>query len=109
MSGRAFEAAGIRSFVFAEGDGPPVVCLHGVPSRSFLYRKVLSLLAGRSIAFYFSGMGLAQRPTNFDYSWSGRAGWTAVRRLAGEKARTSAPGRGIANGCSRHRRPRRFK
>jgi hypothetical protein len=31
-AGRFFEAAGVRSFVLDEGQGEPVVCLHGVPS-----------------------------------------------------------------------------
>lgn len=73
-AGRTFEAAGVQSFVREEGDGPPVVCMHGVPSSSFLYRKVLPALAGhglRGIAFDLPGLGLADRPADFDYSWTG--------------------------------------
>ena len=79
-SGRAFEAGGVRSFVLEQGHGPPVICLHGVPSSSFLYRKLLPELAGqglRGVAFDFPGMGLAERPAEFDYSWSGLARWSA--------------------------------
>lgn len=53
--------------------------LHGVPVSSFLYRRVLPELAGkglRGVAFDFPGLGLADRPEGFDYSWSGLAGWT---------------------------------
>lgn len=77
-SGRTFRAAGVGSFVIDQGEGDPVICLHGVPSSSFLYRKVLPELAQRGlrgIAFDFPGMGLAERPTDFDYSWTGLTNW----------------------------------
>src|SRR6202165_4126884 len=80
LSGMTFEAGGVGSFVLERGDGAPVVCLHGVPASSFLYRKVLTELASqglRGVAFDFPGLGLAERPTDFDYSWSGLARWTA--------------------------------
>ena len=80
-SGRAFEAAGVGSFALDQGDGPAVVCLHGVPASSFLYRKVVRGLAGlglRGVAFDFPGLGLAGRPRDFDYTWSGLARWTAA-------------------------------
>jgi haloalkane dehalogenase len=73
-AGRHFEARGIRSFVREEGDGEPVVCLHGVPSSCFLYRKVIAELAARGlrgVAFDLPGLGLADRPREFDYSWTG--------------------------------------
>ena len=73
-AGRAFEAAGVRSFVLEEGSGPAVVCMHGVPSSSFLYRKLLPELAQRGmrgVAFDFPGLGLAERPESYDYTWSG--------------------------------------
>src|SRR6478672_10376142 len=67
------------SFVREQGDGAPVVLLHGVPTSSFLYRKVIPALAEqglRGVAFDFPGLGLAGRPSSFDYSWSGIASWT---------------------------------
>lgn len=79
-AGSRFMADAIRSFALDEGDGPPVVCLHGVPTSSFLYRKLVPELARRGlrgIAFDFPGTGLAGRPGLFDYSWSGLARWTA--------------------------------
>ena len=75
-AGRYFEAAGVRSFVREEGSGPAVVLVHGVPVSSYLYRRVIPLLAGRgfrAIAFDLPGLGLAERPEHFDYSWSGLA------------------------------------
>jgi haloalkane dehalogenase len=60
--------------VLDQGEAVPVVCLHGVPASSFLYRKVLPELAARGlrgIAFDLPGVGLAARPEGFDYSWTG--------------------------------------
>ncbi len=77
-AGRRFDAGGVRSFVRERGEGPNVVLLHGVPASSFLYRKVLPRLADqgmRGVAFDFPGLGLADRPERFDYSWSGLARW----------------------------------
>ena len=45
-----------------------------VPASSFLYRKVLRELAARAvrgIAFDLPGLGLADRPAAFDYTWTG--------------------------------------
>ena len=77
-AGRRFEAGGVRSFVREQGEGPNVVLLHGVPASSFLYRKVIPRLADqglRAVALDFPGLGLADRPRGFDYSWSGLARW----------------------------------
>jgi haloalkane dehalogenase len=73
-AGRDFSALGVGSFVREHGHGEPVVCLHGVPASSFLYRKLLPELAARGlrgIAFDLPGLGLADRPAGFDYTWTG--------------------------------------
>jgi haloalkane dehalogenase len=78
-AGREFEAGGVRSFVREQGDGDPVVLMHGIPVSSFLYRKVLPLLAERGlqgVAFDLPGLGLAERPAGLDYTWSGLGRWT---------------------------------
>lgn len=78
-AGRVFEAGGAIGFVRTQGRGADVVCLHGVPTSSFLYRKVLPVLADqglRGVAFDFPGLGLSERPKDFDYSWSGLSRWT---------------------------------
>src|SRR3954449_1080431 len=80
-AGREFEARGVRSFVREQGDGPPVVLMHGIPVSSFLYRKVLPLLAERGlrgVAFDLPGLGLAEKRAAFDYSWSGLGSWTGA-------------------------------
>jgi haloalkane dehalogenase len=77
-AGRRFQAGGVQSFVREQGRGTPVVLLHGVPTSSFLYRKVIPVVADqglRAVAFDFPGLGLADRPETFDYSWSGLARW----------------------------------
>jgi haloalkane dehalogenase len=81
VAGREFEAGGVRSFAREEGDGEPVVLMHGIPASSFLYRKVLPLLAERGlrgVAFDLPGLGLAARPRDFDYTWTGLGGWTGA-------------------------------
>jgi haloalkane dehalogenase len=78
-AGRRLDAAGVGSFVREDGEGEPVVLMHGVPVSSFVYRKLLPELAGRGlrgVAFDLPGLGLAGRPEGFDYSWSGLARWT---------------------------------
>ncbi|HEX6586256.1 MAG TPA: alpha/beta fold hydrolase [Solirubrobacterales bacterium] len=89
-AGRGFEAAGVRSFVREEGEGAAVVLLHGVPASCFLYRKLLSELSARDlhgVAFDFPGLGLAERPEDFDYTWSGLARWAGAAIDALEIAR----------------------
>lgn len=73
-AGRSFVADGVRSFVREDGQGDPVVCIHGVPTSSFLYRKVLAELASRGlreVAVDLPGLGLAPRPSSLDYTWTG--------------------------------------
>jgi pimeloyl-ACP methyl ester carboxylesterase len=80
-AGRAFDAAGVGSFLLEQGEGPAVVCVHGVPSSSFLYRKLLPELAQRGLrglAFDLPGLGLADRPEAFDYTWTGLGRWAAT-------------------------------
>lgn len=80
-AGREFEALGVRSFVLDEGAGDAVLCVHGVPASSFLYRKVISELAFRGlrgVAFDLPGLGLAARPQRFDYTWTGLGSFGAA-------------------------------
>ncbi len=80
-TGREFEAGGVRSFAVEQGEGDPVVLMHGIPVSSFVYRKVVPLLAEgglRGVAFDLPGLGLAERPDGFDYTWSGLGRWTGV-------------------------------
>lgn len=80
-AGSFFSAAGIRSFVRTEGEGEPVVLMHGLPASSFLYRKVLPELAARGyrgVAFDWPGLGLAERPTDFPYTFDALGAFCAA-------------------------------
>jgi pimeloyl-ACP methyl ester carboxylesterase len=73
-AGRSFTAAGVTSFVRSEGDGEPIVLMHGLPSSSYLYRKVIPALARRgfrALSFDLPGLGFAGRPTDFEYTFAG--------------------------------------
>jgi len=65
-------------FVREEGQGEPVLLLHGVPSSSFLYRKMLPELAShglRAISFDFPGVGLSDKPKDIAYDWHALSKW----------------------------------
>jgi haloalkane dehalogenase len=103
-AGRDFEAGGVRSFVREQGEGDPVVLVHGVPTCSYLWRKVLPGLADsgmRGVAFDLPGLGFAQRPQEFDYSWGGLARWTgeAVDALGIERCHLVVHDIGGPIGC----------
>src|SRR5215469_2352526 len=73
-AGETFTAGGVQSFLRAEGTGQPVVCVHGMLGSSFGYRKVLRELASRGlrgVAWDLPGFGLAERPRDYDYTWTG--------------------------------------
>jgi haloalkane dehalogenase len=61
---------GLRLHYLDEGQGDPVVCFHGEPTWSYLYRKMIPpLVAGghRVIAPDYAGFGRSDKPT--DRSW----------------------------------------
>ncbi len=77
-AGRYLDIDGQRIFVREEGGGPAVLLLHGVPSSSFLYRKMLPALAAqglRAITFDFPGIGLSDKPPDAAYDWHTLATW----------------------------------
>lgn len=53
-----------------EGDGPPVVLLHGNPTWSFYYRRLIAALRGehRVIAPDHMGCGLSDKPQRYPYT-----------------------------------------
>jgi haloalkane dehalogenase len=72
---RWFEAAGPRVHYVDEGKGRAVVMLHGNPTWSFLYRKVINELGNefRCIAVDYPGFGLSERPSGYGYTPSEHA------------------------------------
>jgi haloalkane dehalogenase len=65
-------------------DGPPVLLLHGEPSWSFLYRKIIAVLADaglRAIAPDLIGFGRSDKPAEIgDHSYARHVDW--LRTLA---------------------------
>jgi haloalkane dehalogenase len=63
-----FDAPSGRMHYLDEGEGPPVVLLHGNPTWSFLFRNVIPLLGGRrAIAPDLLGFGLSDKPRGYSY------------------------------------------
>jgi haloalkane dehalogenase len=60
-------------------DGPVVLCLHGEPTWSFLYRKVMRVLADggcRAVAFDLVGFGRSDKPADVaDYTYARHVEW----------------------------------
>jgi len=63
------EQDGLRMHYLDEGEGKPVLLLHGEPTWSFLYRKVIPELVGgsRCLAPDYFGFGRSDKPT--DSGW----------------------------------------
>ena len=63
------ELAGLRMHYLDEGQGSPIVLVHGEPTWAFLYRKMIPELSsvGRVIAPDFIGFGRSDKPT--DRGW----------------------------------------
>jgi haloalkane dehalogenase len=62
------EIKGMRVHYVDEGKGDPILCLHGEPSWSYLYRKMIPLFAKeqRAIAMDFIGFGKSDKYTERD-------------------------------------------
>lgn len=58
--------------VVDEGEGAPILLLHGEPTSSFLWRKVIPKLPGRKVAPDLIGFGESDKPTD--------AGWYSYDR-----------------------------
>ncbi|REG92614.1 alpha/beta fold hydrolase [Algoriphagus antarcticus] len=72
-NGKYVTIEGIKTFYLDAGTGPVVFCIHGVPTSSFLYRKVVDQLQKkglRAIAIDLPGLGLSDKPEDFDYIFS---------------------------------------
>ncbi len=70
---------GLRMAFVDEGSGPTVLLLHGEPSWSFLWRKVIPVLLDggcRVVAPDLIGFGRSDKPTAMeDYSYAGHVEW----------------------------------
>lgn len=71
LPGYSFEPSYIqvndtRIHYIEEGEGDPILCLHGEPSWCYLYRKMIPILskAGRAMAMDFVGFGRSDKYTD---------------------------------------------
>lgn len=67
---RYVKAAGANVHYVDEGDGPPLLLLHGNPTWSFLYREVIKGLRDRyrCIAVDYPGFGLSTAPGGYGFT-----------------------------------------
>ena len=82
---RYLDQDGLRMHYLDEGDGPAVLLLHGEPTWSYLYRKIIPELtpAARAIAPDYFGFGRSDKPLQLeDYSYDFHFG--SIARLADE-------------------------
>jgi haloalkane dehalogenase len=69
---RYVEQNGLRMHFVDEGDGSPVLLLHGEPTWAFLYRRMIPTIArvARAVAPDYFGFGRSDKPTRIeDYSY----------------------------------------
>lgn len=69
FGGRRFATADGMMHYLDEGTGNPVLFVHGTPTWSFLYRRLISRLSGthRAIAVDHLGFGLSEKPASAPY------------------------------------------
>lgn len=82
---RYLDQDGLRMHFVEEGEGEPLLLLHGEPTWAFLYRKLIPPLAvaGRVIAPDYFGFGRSDKPTQIeDYSYDFH--YRSIERLAEE-------------------------
>jgi haloalkane dehalogenase len=78
---RYVDVAGMRMHYVDEGtaDGPPVLMLHGEPSWSYLYRKMIPIIAAaglRAVAPDLFGFGRSDKPASQDdYTYEAHVRW----------------------------------
>ena len=70
FASRWFDATVGRVHYIDEGEGPPILLLHGNPTWSFLYRGIVIRLRRRfrCIAPDYPGFGLSEHPEDYDYT-----------------------------------------
>ncbi|HZQ34932.1 MAG TPA: haloalkane dehalogenase [Dehalococcoidia bacterium] len=75
---RSIEVEGLRMAYVEAGEGDPILCLHGEPTWSYLYRRMIPALAtaGRVIAPDLIGFGRSDKPVAQNaYSYRAHVRW----------------------------------
>lgn len=69
FASHSLDLDGVRYHYLDEGQGPPLVLVHGNPTWSFYWREVIAALRGRYrvIAPDHIGCGLSDKPANYEY------------------------------------------
>jgi haloalkane dehalogenase len=82
---RYLEQDGLRMHYLDEGSGDPVLCLHGEPTWSFLYRKMIPRLSSvaRVVAPDYFGFGRSDKPAEVGWYTFDRH-YASIRRLVDE-------------------------
>ena len=75
----AGDGSQLRMHYVDEGEGELILCLHGQPSWSYLYRKMIPILTAagyRVVAPDLVGFGKSDKPVNrADYTYANHVGW----------------------------------
>jgi len=68
--GRFVRARGMDVFVREDGEGAPLLVLHGMPSSGYDFKAVWPALAARRrvVALDFPGFGFSEKPASYSYS-----------------------------------------
>lgn len=67
---RFFEGAGFRQHYVDEGEGEPIVCLHGEPTWGYLYRNMIGPLAAHNRVVVPDHMGFGKSATPQDRTYT---------------------------------------
>jgi haloalkane dehalogenase len=77
------DIGGLQMHYLDEGDGDPVLLLHGEPTWSFLWRKIIPALPGRKVAPDLIGFGKSDKPAETGwYSYDRHV--ASIERLVAE-------------------------
>jgi haloalkane dehalogenase len=72
FTGRYVKVKGHNIHYIEEGNGQPVLFIHGNPTSSYVYRNVIPAVAEatnrRCLAIDLLGFGKSDKPTNIDYT-----------------------------------------
>jgi haloalkane dehalogenase len=109
------EADGQRIHYVDEGppSAAPVLMLHGEPSWSYLYRKMIPVFVSaglRAVAPDLVGFGRSDKPANReDYTYQGHVNWTArfIQKLDLRGINPGVPGLGRSDRTARRSRASR--
>lgn len=78
MSTRELVVAGVRTRLLSEGEGEPIVLLHGLGASAYSWRRLQPALSRAGRAVYapdLPGFGRSEAPEGFDYSFLGFMSW----------------------------------